>query len=308
MTQQNLRARASTGTVTIYSGAEDTALEANPMSDLSRVTFSSKLDYIGFTKITKTYTIPATSGAVFRMERINLGAHGKAFTPICFAVLRGWNNGNGTPVDLPLAGGVLLDFYGERPNNAGLLEHESGTSDRWRRTNHPGRNTSFNDAWDQKSLLVGAGANGSNLFLWYEQAVVPQGGDGASYPALALTIDFYVGDRSIDGSSGDAAPSALFADDQAAGVVMSTTRLTATGTTDGGFDSDRYYFHSDVSDPLFPVVLSNAVSFANGGTSPNVYSRDAIVYGPDWAFDLRFKLGSISIPAAPSPTFLGISF
>jgi hypothetical protein len=311
MTQQNLIIDGANGRVALYSGPQSDAIEADPFTDLSKVTFHSDLDYIGFTKITKTYTIPATSGGVFRMERIDLGAHGKAFTPICFAVLRGWNNGDGNPVDLPLAGGVLLDFYGERPDDSGTFEYEqsiqSSNIDRWQRTGNPTRSTYFDDAWDQKSLLVGAGADGSNLFLWYEQAVWPQGGDGASYPALALTIDFFVGDRSIDGSSGEAAPSALFEDDATTGVVMSSTRLTASGTTDGGFDSDRYYFHADDTDPLFPVATSNAVEFSSGGTSPNIYTRDAFYYGPDWSFDIRLKSGSPTIPAAPVPTIKGLS-
>lgn len=307
MTQQNLVVDGKKGLVAVYSGPIDSDVEDNPLNHLDKTTFNSKLDYIGFTKITKTYTIPAASSAKFAMERINLGAHGKGFTPICFAVLKGWLNGDGNAVDLPLGGGVLLDFYGQRPGDSGVLDYEGTTTDRWSRSGPTlVRNTSFDNAWQEKSLLVGAGADGSNLFLWYEQCVNPQGGDGASYPAFALTIDFYVGDRSIDGSTGDPAPSALFVDEPT-GVQMSSTRITATGTTDGGFDTDKRFFHADDTDPLLPVITSDAVDFSNGGSSPNLYSRDAIYYGDNWSFDLKVKSGSPTIPAVTVPTVKGLS-
>jgi len=309
MTQQNLIIDADKGLVAIYSGPESADVEDNPLNHLDKTTFNSKLAYVGFEKVTKTYTIPATSGGIFRMERLNFGAHGKAFAPVCLPMLRGWNNGDGNPVDLPLVGGMLLDFYGQRPDDSGVLDYEGTSQDRWSRNpaNTFRRVTSFDDTWQEKSLLVGAGADDTNLFLWYEQAVTPEGGDGASYPAFTLTIDFYVGDQSVDGTTGDALPPQLF-DSQQTGVVMSASRLSASGSGDGAFDSNRQYFHAESVDPLFPIVTSDAIDFSTGGTVPNIYSRRAITFGPDWIYDLKSISGSPTVPALGSPTVQGVSF
>ena len=299
MTQQNMVIDGANGRVAVYSGPQSDAIEADPTTDLSKVTFHSDLDYIGFKRVRKTHTIAATSGSAFNMVRVDLGAHGKAFTPITFAILRGWINGDGTAVDIPLGGGVLLDFYGERPDDTGLMDYEAATghTDKWSRSTLTFfRATNFDNSWQQKSLLVGAGANDTDLFLWYEQTVRVFS-DSASYPAFALTIDFYVGDRSIDGSSGDAAPSDLFFSD-AGETIIESTRLTVSGSTTGVFDTANGYFHRDDVSPDLSVAVSDAVLLNS--------TRTHIDYGPNWTYTLT----DADVTADPIPTItrVGVAF
>lgn len=293
--------------VIVYDGPRDTDFETDPSADLARVTFDSRLDYIGFKQVRQTFTVPAVTGSFFNMERVNLVEHQKGFTPITFAILRGWPNGDATPVDLPLGGGVLLDFYGQRPGNSGTLTYQAAANhtDRW--SGNFARITSFDSSWAQKSLLVGAGANETHLFLWYEQAVRDVGVD-ANYPAFDMTIDFYVGDRSDDGVTGDAAPSNQFRNNKNATIIKGT-RLTTGGSTDGIFDTANRYFHRDDVTPELPVPVSNASLFDSGGTFPNTYQRFMLDYGPNWRFDITQRVqGTPTIPTAQIPSRVGLSF
>lgn len=306
MTQQNLVKDGKKGFVAIYEGPIDPAVEDNPIDHLDKLTFHSDLDYIGLPRVRKTYTLPAVSGSYFKSETVNLGPHGKPFTPIILAVLRDWDNGDGNPVDLPIGGGIDLDFYGQRPGASGTFTYRSAAdhTDRW--SGFFGRNTGYNDAWTQKLLNISVGVDGTNLLLNYEQAV-RDNTPGAGYPAFPLTIDFYVGDRGVDGSSGDPAPNSLVLE-TADRLLVQTNRLTASGTVAGGFDSYNNYLHRDDVSPDFPIAVSDAVLFDSGVSGINAYRRFAMSFRPNWSFDVTEKVQRTpTIPSPPVPARVGLA-
>lgn len=307
MTRINGVLDPSRGLFAVYSGPESEEVEDNPLDHLDKTFFNTLLDYIGYTIVRKTYTIPSLPGSGFRTDRIDLGAHGKAFTPICEVILRDWPNGDGTLVDRSITGGELLDLYGQRPGDSGILDYEGNTVDRWSRSGPVFRRTTYyDDSWTQKSLLVGAGADGDNLFLWYEQCVVENDNDGANYPAITLTLDFLVGERAVDGITGDAAPDDVIAGTETS-IVMTTQRLTVNGPVSGRYDSANTYLHMDDVDPLISTPITNAVDFSNGGTWPNIYSRDAVIFDEKWAYDIKSVTGTPAIPGLTMPTLVGQS-
>lgn len=307
MTQKNLVKDGQKGIVALYSGAIDPDVEDNPRDHLDKLTFHSDLDYIGPQQVRKTYTLPAVSGSYFKTERVSLGAHCKSFTPIIYAVLRGWLNSNGNSVDLPIGGGIDLDFYGQRPDDSGVFTFRStaGHTDRW--SGNFGRNTGYDNGWTQKLLNISVGVDGTNLFLQYEQAV-RDNTPGAGYPAIPLTIDFFVGDRGIDVESGDAAPNSLIIE-TADRVLVQTKRLTASGTVAGGYDSNNKQLHRDDVNPDFPIAVSDAVLFDSAVSGLNSYRRSALSFRPNWSFDVTEKVtGTPVVPTPPVPTRVGLAF
>lgn len=309
MTQQNLVIDGPNGRVAIYEGPQSDAIEADPLTDLSKVTFHTGLGYVGFQRVRKTYTVPAVSQNNYVNERINLGAHGKGFTPIVFAILRGWVNGDGTPVDLPICGGLMLDFYGQRPGDTGTFKYAApvNTFDRWTAGWPSNGATSYDNSWNQKAWLLGAGADGSDLFVWYEQATWNE--TGATYPATTLTMDFYVGNRSVDGVGGDAAPDALF-DSSAAATTIQSTRLTVSGSEAEPFSSANSYLHADASNPDIAIPVSQAFLFGRTAAGAAFTEHFAIKASPQWLYDVEYRR-SFSPPTAPTPpdgSFQGVSF
>jgi hypothetical protein len=310
-----LKIDGENGRVAIYEGEEDLALEADPLSDLSRVQFHSDLEYVGFKKITKTHTIPALSSGNFRSERVNLGAHGRGFEPILFAVLRGWQNGSGNPVDLPINGGLLLDLFGQRPPDSGTYTFTAPNNFVDRFTNEAGPafwrfRTGWNNGFSNKSIFLGAGADGTDLFVWYDQCTR----DG-SYPAYDLTIDYYVGSRSIDGS-GEPVPSNTFEGGTAV-TEIKTNSLQVAGASQGLFNSEDLHPYEELSAPEISIPLSLCSLFgrinSGGGTAFTDYY--IMRFAPNWAFRLAYYRAvsnnnpvAPAAPSVPSGGFVGMSF
>lgn len=305
--------------VVIYDGAENLDLEADPLNNLSSISFHSDLEYVGFKKVTKTYTIPACGAQRFVSERVNLGSHGRGFSPVLFAILRGWINGSGSPVDLPIGGGLLLDFFGNRPPNGGTFSYFAGpdpAKDRW--TNEMptwaqpppgiGTRTRYNNGWQQRAWFLGAGADDQDLFLWWDQSTRDS---AAAYPATTVTIDFYVGNRSIDGT-GQPVPSSLFSDED--GV----TEITANGLSVGGasqalFSSEDVHVYQPTGTPDFSTPLSTCFSFLRSVTPNGGYADSyALRFASNWAFHIRSDAQwGTQVPGLvgmPSGGFVGVDF
>lgn len=313
MTKTWFRADPARGLIAIYEAdAINPVIEDNPIDHLGVTKFNSKLEYVGTTVVRKTYTIPACPGSAFNMVRVPLGAHGKGFTPMVKAKLVGFPNGDGTPTDVELHGGVVIDFYGERPGDSGVLAYAptiSSHADRWSRFGPTfARRTSLNNAWSQKSLLIGAGANDTELFLWYEQAA-NDGDANAGYPAIPLTIDFYVGDRSIDADDSDAFDPQVMLDSSGGEIVMRSSMLSASGPQAAGFSSRNLHLVRNDANPLFEVatqeitVLDSATDAGN-----NSYARFTADYGSDWAYDVTYYVwGQPTVPPAPVTPNIGLN-
>ena len=296
MAEERLHINAPEGRVVMYTGSKDAALEADPFLDLSRIIFHSGLDYIGFEKITLQHTVPHLGQGEFRSLRIPIQAHGKNFTPITFAILRGWPNADGTLVDLPIGGGLLLDFYGQRPGDGGVFTHwpNAGYLDKW--STFWGRVTGFNNSWQQKAWVIGAGADATDLVLWVDQSVWND--SGSSYPETTLTIDYYVGNRGIDGNSGDPAPSAVFSDRQT-GVQITSTRLSASGSDGSVFDSDNEHIYENDLTPDFQLP-----SNGRGAAFDRSLVRYAqLAFTPNWRFNITTYRSGGSQPSMPPTTY-----
>lgn len=293
------------GRVSAYTGARDTNLEENPTSDLSRIRFHSDFDYIGFTKVSVQHTVAANGGG-FRSIRAPVGGHNKGFTPIVFAILRDWPNGQGTPVDLPLGGGVLIDWFGQRPRNNGQFTWSTGylNYDRWSIAAQTfRRSTCFNSSWSQKAWTLGATADASNILLWYEQTVF----DG-SYPATTFNVDFFIGDRSIDGVVGDGAPDGFLSArgaelETASRVELSSTRITAGGVAGGQFNSDRHYFYEDTESPELPMPSNGQATRFDRTASGGLANKIAVLrFAPNWTYRIAIQ-SQLGVPGNPSTTF-----
>ncbi len=288
--------------VSAYTGPRDEALEANPNLDLSRIRFHSDFDYIGFTKVSVEYTAPANGGG-FRSIRAPVGAHNKGFTPIVFAILRDWPNGQGTPVDLPLGGGVLIDWFGQRPRDNGEFTWSNGylIYDRW--STAAGtfrRQTTFNNSWSQKAWTLGATADDTNIMLWYEQTVF----DG-SYPATTFNVDFFVGDRSIDGVAGDGAPNGVLRA-EGPSVSLSSSRITAGGLAGGQFNSNRHYFYDDTVSPELPLPSNGqATRFDRTASDGRVNKIAVLRFAPHWTYRIAIQ-SQFGVPGVPSTAFHSI--
>lgn len=291
---------AKKGLVAIYEGPENAAIEDDPFTDLSKVTFHSDLDYVGFTKVTLQHTIAGLSQNSRRNVRIALQPHSLGLTPVVFAILRGWTNGDGNPVDLPLCGGLLLDFYGQRPGDNGLFEYQDPSnsqfdkwSEGWR------RRTDYNNAWDQKAWTMGAGADDTNLLLWYDQSVWNDA--GAFYPETTVTIDFYVGDRSVDGQVAQA-PTAL-ADIGGEETLLSASNIAVPGRVP--VSGKKYYARKDDVNPNWFVATNPTSVFSFSDNN----RQFGFAQAPHWRWNIRpYSFGNSSFQPLPDPGFVGLKF
>lgn len=281
MTEQIFRAEGQTGRVVIYEGPKDPALVADPYIDLSRISFHSDLDYLGGSEVQAEIPVALSSQPSYSYNLISVKPHNMGFTPVCSAKLLDWPDGDGNPATVPLGGGTLLDFYGQRPAGGQPLDQHREGSDQW---SDQWRYTSYTNLSQQRILVAGAGANATHLVFWVQQYIF-QGAQ--AYPDTTFNVEYQVGDRSVDGVTGVPVPSS-FLKSGSTGVHISTRRITTTGTDGNGFSSQRRYIRDVPGEPgdvpLFvgPAMdLSRAGQFSNG---PSTEVQVMMNFGNGWAF------------------------
>ena len=297
MTGSIFRVRGQEGVATLYQGPEDLALEADPRSDLARVAYSSRLAVIPRKKVTVQYTVPELLQNSRRSQRIAIEPHGYDFTPAMFAILKGWPNGDGTPVDIPINGSLLLDFYGQRPGDNGVFEYDTpGGLDRWSDTWR--RTTGFNNAWHQKAWTLGVAADGSDLILWFEQTVWDDA--GASYPETTITIDYYVGDLSVDGMT-SATPLTLYGHNGSE-TILTGSNVAAPGAV--ALSSNRYYPRRSVGNGEFAVATRPSTVYRYVA-SGNQSQQFGLAQAPNWRWNIQlWQFGSAPFLPLPDPGFV----
>lgn len=284
MAQQNMVIDGANGRVAVYSGPQSDDIEADPMADISKVTYHSDLDNIGFHKVSASIPVALGSASAFQRFSISAYTHGLAYTPVFFAVLRNWPDGDGVGRSIPLGGGTLLDCFGQRPPTAGSYDINLG---------------SLASLPDEKALIAGATADSTEVKFWVQ--LYKSG--SASYSDTTFELDFYIGDRSIDGDLGDSAPDAIFDSgiDEIGNftTVISSARIGVSGSSNTSFSVDKHYpTVTAMEDGDFPI-FKGATSFLDYATGlPNsTYHQHRVVldWGNGWAFRLGVTNYSINL-------------
>ncbi|MEM6381077.1 MAG: hypothetical protein AAF739_00250 [Pseudomonadota bacterium] len=269
------------GRMAVYSGTPDAALEANPLSNLARIKFHSDLQYVGFERVTKTFTIPAMPVGGYARERINLGPHGRGFTPITIPVLIGWPNQNGVGQNIVLSGGVLLDYRTQRPDNSGVCrirERKFGQTN-----NISGSSAAFQN--NDQALFAGAGADATNLYLTYQQSVAASNQGG--YPAFTLNIEFYVGNQPATGTG--ATPATDLINSTPNETRLSAGQGVSIQGTDGVFSSQNLHMRRTSTNPL-SVAKNRAIHAKYQVSAQREYRWDRTLnYASNWRWDLSHE-------------------